>query len=151
MTADKAALLDLRDRLKAAMGPDPRLDRDLFVALSPSPFSIYQDCIMAQQGGFAARVEFDEVPRVTGSLDAAVGLVPEGDWGFHFDIESVFAKGFEGNVAVVAYLWSGHPTNEKSFCRSPAVSTFKEAIAHLPLLICLARIEYELAKVTDHA
>lgn len=48
-----------------------------------------------------------ETPDWPGSLDAAVTLQPDGQWGISWDIESVFAKGFEGNVAICAYVWTG--------------------------------------------
>lgn len=138
------SLIELRDALAKATGPDRMLDARLFVALSPSPFSIYEDCIMAQQGGFSARVEFDDVPKYTRSIDAAVTLAPDDQWGVNWDIESVFDPDAPDRVSVITYVWVGHPTNEKSFVRSGPCRTYAEAAKQIARLICAARVGHEI-------
>jgi hypothetical protein len=65
--------------LEKAEGPSRELDCDIFVATAHSPFvSYYPDCVLASLGGFAARVEIEEIPKYTTSIDAALTLVPEG-------------------------------------------------------------------------
>jgi len=66
-------------KLEAASKGSRELDCDIFCATAPSPFeSHYPDCVLAVLGGFVARVEIDEIPNFTISLDAALTLVPEG-------------------------------------------------------------------------
>ena len=76
MTADTKRLVDLRERVKKATGPDRELDCDLFVAAADSPFvSYYPECVLAAQAGFTARLEIAQIPAYTASIDAALALV----------------------------------------------------------------------------
>lgn len=72
-------LIELADRVAGLSGPCRETDCAIFCATAPSPFvSYYPDCVLASQGGFAARVEINEIATYTASLDAAMTLVPEG-------------------------------------------------------------------------
>ncbi len=78
--------------------------------------------------------------RFTTSLDAAVTLVPDMQWGVNWDIEGVHARGFPDNVAICVYVWLNHPTCQDTFVRSPGSSTYAEAVKWLPRLICAAAL-----------
>ena len=68
-------LSDLINRVRVATGPDRELDCAIFCATAESPFqNYYPDCVMASQGGFAARVEISDIPKFSGSIDAAAAL-----------------------------------------------------------------------------
>ena len=69
-------LSTLAERLEKATGPDREIDCLIFVATAESPFeSYYPDCVLAVLGGFRARVEINEIPPYTASIDAALALV----------------------------------------------------------------------------
>jgi hypothetical protein len=69
-------LAELLARVEAATGPDRKLDCALYCATAESPFeNYYPDCVLAVLGGFRARLEIEDVPKLTASLDAALALV----------------------------------------------------------------------------
>ena len=75
------------------------------------------------------------LPHYSTSVDAALSLLPDDEqWGVNWDIEGV-----HGGVCV--YVWTGHPTYESTFVRSPLASSFREAVKHLPRLICIAALK----------
>jgi hypothetical protein len=136
-------LEDLRDRLKMATGPNPKLDEAIGeLIILPGASEFVREALSHPS-------PYPRFANYTGSLDAAVNLAADGDWGVSWAVESVFSKGFPGDCAVIAYVWRDHPTNEASFCQSPCCVDFKEAAKHLPRLICLGRIEYELSQLPE--
>lgn len=143
-------LKELRDRVAKATGSDRELDAAIMAALfDATREKNYWGWQSSRPQGAPKRPASDywrtKAPALTASLDAAVTLAADGDWGVSWAVESVFAKDFPGNVAVVAYVWRDHPTKEATYCRSPGCIDFKEAAKHLPRLICLARLDYEIA------
>lgn len=76
---DRAQLLGLAERVEKASGPDRELDCLIWCATSPSHFEYHGgDGVLAVVGGFAARLDWCDMPHPTSSLDAALTLVPEG-------------------------------------------------------------------------
>lgn len=120
MTAQgKAALLELRDRLAKATGPDRALDATIENFLASGSAAdlahILQDIETTTKP-----------PPYTASLDAAVTLVPEG-WG-------VVLRDIPGLMPTTSIFPHFTVNGNDGSARS------------LPLALCLARIEYELAK-----
>ena len=111
------SLTDLLARVEAAQGPDRELDCAIFCATAASPFqSYYPDCVLASQGGFAARLEIDDIEKFTASLDAAVALMERVLPGWSWTLRS-------NSTAV---LWSpqsdAHDREMVARCATPALA-----------------------------
>jgi hypothetical protein len=88
------ALLELAERCEAEAGPDRALDLAIFGAIgAPVPFQIFnklvaltfdetEQCYFAPVGDLRVRYE---PPAFTASFDAALTLVPEGDWATRYE------------------------------------------------------------------
>lgn len=131
---NRAALLKLRDRLKAATGPDVSIDNAIFATLRNATW--YEEPRGFRSGTLrwedGSRVGVRDVPAHTASLDAAVTLVDGEDrfWRVGHDGEGPDPSAFKAEFLAV-----------------PARKV--EATADTPALaLCLARVEYELAKTT---
>lgn len=136
----KSNLLALADRCEREE-PSKLLDAYIGPAVGAAPKlkTIYKRGEYRGNKRVVSRLEQIWAP-YTSSLDAAVTLMPDGQWGVNWDIESVFAKGFEGNVAICVYVWLGHPTNVDTFIRSPGCATYADGMKWLPRLICAAAL-----------
>lgn len=65
----------LLERVKGATGPSKELDCLVYCAMAESHFEYHGgDCVLAVQGGFAARLDWEDIPHPTFSLDAVVAL-----------------------------------------------------------------------------
>jgi len=82
------SLTSLIERIEAATEPDRELDCAIFCATAESPFqNYYPDCVLASQGGFAARIEVAEIPYFTSSIDTALTLLP---LGYEYDLTNMY-------------------------------------------------------------
>lgn len=134
MTAQgKAALLELRDRLAKATGPDRKADALLARLVGGWVFD-GREAIYPWRAPDA--VYHMAAPVYTASLDAAVTLVPE-----NISYELAFSAAGEGAIRR-ARFWDWR--------RGPLMidpdNSWQGVGKTLPLAICVARIEYELAK-----
>lgn len=111
---------DLITDLEKATEPSPDLDAKLFCAVSPSPFEYYPgDCVLAVLGGFRARVELDEIPPYTSSLDRALEIPMSGGNCYGFDGGP---RGFDAFVSL-NNVEAGHWLVEGSHPTSPVIAT----------------------------
>lgn len=146
---DAQALKELRERLVTATGPDRDVDRfihrdvrglclhinqTLEGAQSDTGFTC-DDCgadSWGNRGKDGQRLN-DRVPAYTASLDAAVTLVPDGMWW-------MFAKGkARPTEPLYGVMFFKEGTAEE-------VGPGAEHDSSLTLALCLARVEYEIAK-----
>lgn len=130
-----AALLQLRDRLKAAMGPDWGLSVDIELALVPGTRDRRSWDSLVAVGLFEKAYN---PPDYTGSLDAALTLVPNEDadfpwfWRVGHDGEGPDPAAFKAELLQCSVR---HPMATIS------------AVADTPeLALCLARVEHEIQK-----
>lgn len=136
MTAQgKAALLELRDRLAKATGPDRELDADLWLALNNKRDENVGDPSFRKRGSVLLydikgddRLNWFDVPKLTEGLDAAVTLVP--------DKQGYMLRDYRDGAASALINYPPRAAMKQTACvgSTPA------------LALCLARIEYELAK-----
>lgn len=120
-------LSDLIDRVRVATGPDRELDCAIFCATAESPFqNYYPDCVMASQGGFAARVEISDIPKFTGSIDAAIELCERvlPNVRIKFDFDDSYAR---------AEIWQG-----RGYAREKLLALHEDPNGEAPLALNLA-------------
>lgn len=121
-------LLELREALRKATGPDRELDIELLTTLCGYR-DVHGNGLIFERGTEPCRtLDGDEnlmaLPSPTASIDAAMTLVPEGGW---------HRMGTNGTTANAGFVADGHGVSEAD-------------AATIPLALCLARIEYEIAK-----
>jgi hypothetical protein len=75
---------ELIDRLEKATGPDKQLDASIFFAVTGIPA---HSKTPGYSGGTVSR-RMQGLPAYTASIDAALTLVPAGDWQVHFTIHA---------------------------------------------------------------
>jgi hypothetical protein len=137
LTDKRQQLLQLKDRLEKAAGPDRKIDRDIARILGwkhVTDFHIGTGptdwCGDAPAGGgYGIRL-----PDWSASLDAAVTLVPEG---FGIELQRYWRKE-PGDWWSVGLSWGTDGDYVQALDRPSAA-----------LALCLARIEYELAALGE--
>lgn len=141
---NRDTLLQLRDRLRAATGPDRELDLAIQNSLGGERSRRWmwlddgKDVIVRHDyGPCAPGNPVCGLDAYTASIDAAVTLVPEGLWylcctGRVREDEPLYAASF--NL----------PDMTEDALSEVAAA---EHAVNMPLCFCLARVEYELAKV----
>ena len=121
MTDKRDDLVNLRDRIAAATGPDREID-DALWSLTTG-LSAYTEGEPLKAGNPPRRTRLS-IPNYTASIDAAVTLVP---YRYGWGVE---------NYGVHARAWLLFPK-----------PTYEVKAHTKPLALCFARIEYELAKL----
>lgn len=108
----ESALQDLAERIEAADGPDRELDGDIAEAVGAVPPFVHRRD-SPEWGSWSGGRDHWDAPAYTGSLDAAVTLVPEG-YSFNlgndvrgwadvwFDVPVYDGKPYEGRAATPA-------------------------------------------------
>jgi hypothetical protein len=129
---NRAALLQLRDRLVKATGPDRRLDNALAPIAGWMPHSKHDGGFWWCEPGVDPTESYfhngvhTRAPEFTGSIDDAVTLVPD-------EYQRHWKAGIEGDDGPVA-----------RFGNDVAVAAATPALA-----ICLARVTYELENTSE--
>lgn len=126
---DRKALLQLGARCETATGPDRELDAEIAVAVyggeivwltanhTMETYPVRKHSSRDHVGGFCKA----PVPSVTGSIDHAMGLVPESDsaCGERFRLEAYLTNGVLAEH-VRASAWV--PGSERVFAATPALA-----------------------------
>lgn len=135
MTAQgKAALLELRDRLSKATGPDRDLDCAIAETVEVCGFR-FDPATRHPDGDYWEGVPNESryigtAPAYTASLDSAVTLVPGGLAWWEMNVEPASEGG----------------TRAEFVFDDERRKTIREVASTPALALCLARLEYELAK-----
>lgn len=99
-----AEMETLAARVEALAGPDRAVDCLIWCATAESHFEYHGgECVLAVQGGFAARLDWKELPHPTASLDAAMTLVPDDPW-----IEIKGPRKYLNIPTTVPNIWSAN-------------------------------------------
>jgi hypothetical protein len=88
-------------RIEAATGPDRELDAEIALAVGVVPKDAFRPCASIDPGTFGTGAySFWKAPRFTGSVDAAMTLIPE-EWGWtlHSDGSGEIYKNVPANMA----------------------------------------------------
>lgn len=138
------ALLQLRDRLYAATGPDWELSIAIELALHPEAIRPRSPAVVMVHGSVAYNP-----PDHTGSIDTAVKLTPEG---WVYEISQAIGDG----PRFTARIWRLEPfdtyANFGEYRRDGRVMSmdeYRKALRWEPtaaLALCLARVHYEIAQ-----
>lgn len=128
-------------RVRAATGPDRKLDLDIGMALAGFPGAIGAAATISTRDGGLSWQTTDGPPRYTASLDAVVALIesrmPGWTWALYAD--PVLA----GGRAARAYLWSAERTRRGRGWPKHN----REAVADTPALALLdCALQAEIAK-----